>query len=456
MDDAMVAVARSIRLESEIVRRGIKLAPGGAERCGPCPVCGGTDRFSINVKKQVWNCRGCATGGDVIALVQHIDAFGFKEAVEMLAGPAPGLAAKRQPKAESSAPAPKKIVVARFDYRDENGDLLFQVERVEYQNSDGSFVLGKDGKRKKGFPQRRPDPDRPSKWIYRLGDTPRVLYRLPELLEALAQDRTIVVLEGEAKADLLWSWNIPATCSPMGGKNWRPDHYAATLRGADVIILPDNDDLGGLYLNAVAVSLTEVGATVRVLELPRLGPKDDVIDWQRAGGTRAQLDALIKNEARPWTPSERESLNAELAPDTKPRKKRAAPIAPSEDTLTLDFAGRHGDELRYVSFWGKWLKWTAERWQVEKTLAAFDLARKICHGHSLGGLRAKTVAAIEQLARSDRRLAATTDQWDADPWLFNTPAGTVELKQSAQAPAARLHHENCRLQSWRRRLSDVL
>ena len=109
------------------------------------------------------------------------------------------------------------------------------------------------------------------------------------------------------------------------------------------------------------------------------------------------------------------------------KKGKAAPIAPSEDALALDFAGRYCDELRFVSFWGKWLKWTAERWQVEKTLAAFDLARKICHRHSLGGLRAKTVAAIEQLARSDRRLAATTDQWDADPWLFNTPAGTVEL-----------------------------
>jgi phage/plasmid primase-like uncharacterized protein len=140
MDDAMVAVARSIRLESEIARRGIKLAPGVAERCGPCPVCGGTDRFSINLKKQVWNCRGCARGGDVIALVQHIDGGSFMEAVETLVGPAPRLAAKRQPKAAPSAPAPKKIVVARFDYCDENGDLLFQVTRVEYQNPDGSFV----------------------------------------------------------------------------------------------------------------------------------------------------------------------------------------------------------------------------------------------------------------------------------------------------------------------------
>jgi hypothetical protein len=90
------------------------------------------------------------------------------------------------------------------------------------------------------------------------------------------------------------------------------------------------------------------------------------------------------------------------------RKKQVA--VPSEDALALAFAARHGDELRYVSFWGKWLKWTAERWPVEKTLAAFDLARRICHGHSLGGLRARTIAAIELMARSDRRLAATTDQ----------------------------------------------
>jgi hypothetical protein len=112
-------------------------------------------------------------------------------------------------------------------------------------------------------------------------------------------------------------------------------------------------------------------------------------------------------------------------PASGTRKKRAA--VPSEDALALSFAARHCDELRFVSFWGKWLKWTAGRWQVEKTLAAFDLARKICHGHSLRSLRARTVAAIELMARSDRRLAATTDQWDADPWLFNTPAGTVEL-----------------------------
>jgi putative DNA primase/helicase len=190
--------------------------------------------------------------------------------------------------------------------------------------------------------------------------------------------------------------------------------------------LPDHDDAGREHAGIVAEAFASVGATVRILTLPGLGPQDDVVDWVEAGGTAEQLHVLIDRDARPWAPSERESVNAGPAPDTKPRKKRAA--VPSEDTLALDFAGRHADELRFISYWGKWLKWTAEKWQVEKTLAPFDRARKICRDHLIAAsLRAKTVAAVDLLARSGRRLAATTDQWDADPWLFNTPAGTVEL-----------------------------
>ena len=41
---------------------------------------------------------------------------------------------------------------------------------------------------------------------------------------------------------------------------------------------------------------------------------------------------------------------------------------------------------------------------------------------------AKTVAAVERLAKADRRHAATVDQWDADPWLLNTPDGVVDLQ----------------------------
>ena len=87
----LIERAGAVRIEDEIERRGIKLV-GWVDRCGPCPQCGGKDRFSINVRKQVFLCRGCAARGNVIALVRFLDGCGFHEAVECLTGergPAP-------------------------------------------------------------------------------------------------------------------------------------------------------------------------------------------------------------------------------------------------------------------------------------------------------------------------------------------------------------------------------
>ena len=73
----------------EAARRFGELKRAGAksmEYFGPCPRCGGVDRFSINTRKQVWHCRGCAKGGGVVDLVMHIRECDFREAVEWLAG----------------------------------------------------------------------------------------------------------------------------------------------------------------------------------------------------------------------------------------------------------------------------------------------------------------------------------------------------------------------------------
>ncbi|MGO9428338.1 toprim domain-containing protein [Rhodoblastus sp.] len=56
------------------------------EFAGPCPRCGGRDRFSINTRKQLFNCRGCGAKGDVIALLMHVGDCDFPEAVERLTG----------------------------------------------------------------------------------------------------------------------------------------------------------------------------------------------------------------------------------------------------------------------------------------------------------------------------------------------------------------------------------
>jgi hypothetical protein len=66
---------------------GARLKRVGAaspEYYGPCPHCGGVDRFSLNVRKQVWNCRGCDKGGRVIDLLIHVDGLTFVDAIETL------------------------------------------------------------------------------------------------------------------------------------------------------------------------------------------------------------------------------------------------------------------------------------------------------------------------------------------------------------------------------------
>lgn len=82
--DAWITSARAVPIEREIERRGIKLH-GRIDRVGPCPGCGGNDRFSINIKKQLFRCRRCnPKGGDVIALVMHLDFCDFITAVKTL------------------------------------------------------------------------------------------------------------------------------------------------------------------------------------------------------------------------------------------------------------------------------------------------------------------------------------------------------------------------------------
>lgn len=109
----------------------------------------------------------------------------------------------------------------------------------------------------------------------------------------------------------------------------------------------------------------------------------------------------------------------------------------SDDALTLRFTKRHKDDLRYIDFWHCWWIWNCQRWTHDDTINVVNLVRANCREASeeCEDLReakkiasAKTVAAVERLARSDRKHAARVDQWDTDPWKLNTPGGTVDLR----------------------------
>jgi putative DNA primase/helicase len=100
------------------------------------------------------------------------------------------------------------------------------------------------------------------------------------------------------------------------------------------------------------------------------------------------------------------------------------PYKGSQDEFAAEFSQRHIDKLRYVSLWGRWLQWDGARWQIETTLAAFDMARVVARefaktNHDTDIAKASTIAAIERLARADRRQAATVEQWDDNQMLLN-------------------------------------
>jgi putative DNA primase/helicase len=120
----------------------------------------------------------------------------------------------------------------------------------------------------------------------------------------------------------------------------------------------------------------------------------------------------------------------------------------SDDALALEFSARHAAELRHVARWGTWLLWDGVCWRFEDTYRAFDLARNVARQFSKACTKeserpkiasAAKVAAIEKLARSDRRHAATVDQWDNDPWVLNTPGGIIDLRTGQ-----RLRHDPAR------------
>jgi hypothetical protein len=286
--------ARSVRIEHELDRRGIRLKRVGAELVGPCPKCGGDDRFAVHLTKQVFNCRHCNVGGDVIALVQLLDDCDFMAACTTLAGNPPKANGK------NDDAGVRDVVVATFTYENADGSTAFVVDRIQFQKPDGTWIT-KHGKQKT-FRQKRPGSN--GSWIENVKDAPVVPYRLPELIEAVGNGNTVCVVEGEGKADLLHSWNIAATCCAMGAGKWKSEH-SEYLRDADVVILPDNDVAGRKHVDVVAASLQAVGAKVRVLELPDLPDKGDIVNWAKAGGTVEKLHDLIEqHEAKPWAATE--------------------------------------------------------------------------------------------------------------------------------------------------------
>jgi hypothetical protein len=157
---------------------------------------------------------------------------------------------------------------ATYQYRDAAGHLAYVVKRWP----------------DKHFTMHKPDGSR-------IGDTPRVPYRLPELLAE--PKRLVVVVEGEKDADRLTAAGFLSTTSAGGAGRWDAS-WAPYFEGRPVVVLPDNDEPGRDHAAKVAESMVDVAAEIRVVDLPNLPAKGDVSDWLAAGHTADELRDLIR------------------------------------------------------------------------------------------------------------------------------------------------------------------
>ena len=185
-------------------------------------------------------------------------------------------------------PLPKPVEVvktrdleAEWHYTDEDGQTLFIKERYKTNDAKGKTYrncqLMANGQKK-----------------YTLADVRIVPYRLPQLLLAIGEGKTIFICEGEKSADALVALGLQATCTHAGASSF-PEVVIDYFAGAKVCVVPDCDVAGWSYAKKVVSALVGVVASLRVLDLELPFDGDDAFEFVMDGNTKDDLIKRVKD-----------------------------------------------------------------------------------------------------------------------------------------------------------------
>lgn len=362
-------------------------------------------------KAGLWTDRATGEGGDLFDLIaahHGLDASRDFARVLLLAQDLLGRAPTMPKQARRQAPPKDDLgpATAKWDYLDADGRLIAVVYRYDPPGQKKQFRPW-DAKRRKMTPPE-----------------PRPLYNQPGMKNA----QEVVLVEGEKCAQALIDAGIVATTAmhganaPVEKTDWSP------LKDKAVLIWPDRDKPGWEYAVQAAQAILSAGAKSCHILYPPDGAADG---WDAADAIAEGFDVAGFLAHGP-----RVQVH-DVADPGEPVIGVDESVWGTEDALALAFTRRYHRDWRYVAAWGRWLVWDGRRWRNEDTLAATDLIRGVCRHAALQAdsprlaarlAASSTVSGVERLARTDRRHAATTEEWDADPWLLNTPGGVVDLK----------------------------
>lgn len=194
-----------------------------------------------------------------------------------------------------------RTVKARYDYKDEDGHLVYQVTRWE----------------PKAFTQRRPGARR-GEWINDMKGVKPILYRLPEVAELVehgSEDDWLWIVEGERDVQALeQAYGAVATCNTMGAGNWTDDlaESIASFKG-NIAVVIDNDDKpakpGQKHALSVYESLLRVAGIEAELVYPGAGKDaadhiaadlgEDDFEIVEPDALRAEIAEATKDEPDP-------------------------------------------------------------------------------------------------------------------------------------------------------------
>lgn len=282
-----------------LARRGITCKRSTGEEMVSCPLHDDTrPSCSVNHDKNVWNCHSCGEAGGVKAMAEKMGDVSDEDVRQIMGT----VSSKPQAKAKVKPPSTRLPA---------DGSPFW-----EYQRADGSphmRVYRHEGPKGKRYTQWSSDESSPSGFVS-TRPSRLILYGLPRLRSTPMRDPVFVV-EGEKAADALISVGFAATTWPGGASGKKKSSYRDTcmlmrtdmspLRGRNLILWPDNDEVGRIAMLVIADRLRGE-ANIKIVNLPeQLPDKWDAADAVESGWTQEKIsDYIFKLLADP--PEERE------------------------------------------------------------------------------------------------------------------------------------------------------
>lgn len=348
----------------------------------------------------------------------------------------------------------EKDIEAIYKFYDENGDLAYEKIRkkgkkfLHRRYIDGETVWGmEEGIYTETFPGSKSwsIKERPgAKKAYYPGQE-QLLYNLPNVIKGIKEGQTIFITEGEKDSDSLITRGLIATTTSIGatkgdlGKKW-PSRFNSFFKGANVVLLPDNDEPGKRFMEHIAIELKNIANNIKIVELPDLSKKEDITDWLEYGNDIYDLQALVKRT------DEFIEFKGNIIYDYN-----WSDVGNAERLISL-----HGKDIKFNVNSGKWYVWNGVNWELDNSFKVENLYRTVLRRFQNAipniNISDDEIATKKQQEKAksfvlrnetDGKIKSVLNQAktfkginfmesDKDDYLFNTPNGTINLRDLSQ------------------------